>query len=225
MTNEKHSAEAPPNNTTAPAPNFGATVLHAAWLAILLGLAMEVLLLLFTAGFGIFPGLKEIAADLLKQVSWSVFVCVGLALGTAASKARAPLMGLLGLLAAPSAFNAARAMNEGTKKALEITGSASASGFSVLALTLLKGLEYGCLGLAVGWVGRRPWGGVIAHVVAGLVVGLLFGGAALGLTYWGAPSPPSTVDLISQGLNEVFFPVGCSLVLFSAEAVGKKAAR
>lgn len=73
--------------------------MRVAWLAILLGVAME--LLLFATGFGAFPGLGPVAADLVRQLSWSTFVCVGLALGTAASGTRASLMGLMGLLAAP----------------------------------------------------------------------------------------------------------------------------
>ena len=71
---------------------FGSVLFRVAWLAILLGFAMEALLLLFAAGFGILPGFKPVAADLVRQVSWSTIVCVGLALGTAVSKARAPLM-------------------------------------------------------------------------------------------------------------------------------------
>src|ERR671920_2165963 len=109
----------------SPVASLRAKLLRAAWLAILLGFVMEALLLLFTAGFGIFPGLKPIAADLIRQVSWSTFVCVGLALGTAVSKARAPLMGVLGLLAAPLAFTISRSIHQGAVKALEIAGSAS----------------------------------------------------------------------------------------------------
>jgi len=67
-----------------------------AWLAILLGFAMEILLLLFTAGFEILPGFRSVLADLIGKVSWSALVCAGLAIGTAASKVRAPFMGLLG---------------------------------------------------------------------------------------------------------------------------------
>src|SRR5215216_5188387 len=74
---------------------LGATLLRAAWLAILLGFAMEALLLLFAAGFGIVPGLGSTVSDLAGKVTCSTLVCAGLALGTAASKARAPLMGLL----------------------------------------------------------------------------------------------------------------------------------
>jgi hypothetical protein len=82
-------------------PHLGPTLLRVAWLAILLGLAMEGLLLLLTGGFGEVLGLRSAVADLVKNVSWSVFVCAGLAVGTTLSKIRVPAMGLLGFLAAP----------------------------------------------------------------------------------------------------------------------------
>ena len=44
---------------SAPADGLRPTLLRAAWLAILLGFVMEALLLLFAAGFGIFPGLES----------------------------------------------------------------------------------------------------------------------------------------------------------------------
>src|SRR5215208_2874360 len=71
---------------------LGSTLFRVAWLAILLGFALEALLLLFTAGFEILPGLGPMVAELIGKVSWSAIVCAGLALGTAASKARAPFM-------------------------------------------------------------------------------------------------------------------------------------
>ena len=225
MEDERQNPGATPASTTEAVPRISATVLRVAWLAILLGLGMEAVLLLLTAGFGVFPSLKSIVADLVRQGSWALIVCVGLALGTAASKLRTPLMGLLGLFAAPVAFGTARSLHEGTKQVLEIAGSTSSVGFFILPLALLKGVEYGCLGIAIGWIGRRTWGGVVAHVAVGLVVGLLFGSLTLAFTYWGAQSPPSSVELISLGLNEMLFPIGCSLVLYSAEALGKRAAR
>ena len=215
------------HGTTASPPaaaGLRRTLLRAAWLAILLGFAMEALLLLVTAGFGIFPGLKPVAAALVTQVSWSTFVCVGLALGTAVSKARAPLMGLLGLLAAPLALGVSRSLHQGAVKALEIAGSASFFTPSLLLLALLKAVEYACLGAIVGWIGKRPWGGLIAHVVSGLIVGIVFGGAIVAFTYLNAPEPLAAADLVSRGVNEIVFPVGCSLVLFSATAVVERVA-
>ncbi len=74
---------------SAPAGGLGTTLLRVAWLAILLGFVMEALLLLFAAGFGIFPGLESMISDLAGKVTWSTLVCAGLALGTAASRSRA----------------------------------------------------------------------------------------------------------------------------------------
>ena len=62
----------------------------------------------------------------------------------------------------------------------------------------------------------------MAHVAAGLAAGLLFGGTIVGLTYRMSPEVPATTALLSQGVNEILFPVGCSLVLFAATALGKR---
>jgi hypothetical protein len=218
--NESQQTTAATENS--PVASLRAKLLRAAWLAILLGFVMEALLLLFTAGFGIFPGLKPIAADLIRQVSWSTFVCVGLALGTAVSKARAPLMGILGFLAAPLAFTISRSLHQGAVKTLEIAGS-GVEAPPVLLLALLKAIEYACLGVALGWIGRRVWGGAMAHLATGLLVGLIFGGTIVGLTYQMSPDPPASAALVSLGANEILFPVGCSLVLFAATALGKRA--
>ena len=77
--------EAPPPEAAPPAPgsSLGRNLLHVAWLSILLGLTLEVLLLVlhaFTETAGHTP--KPFVADLAQKVSWSLFVCVGLALGT-----------------------------------------------------------------------------------------------------------------------------------------------
>ena len=221
MTEPQQTTAATPTSPPAVA-NLGATLLRAAWLAILLGFVMEALLLLFAAGFGSLPGLKAVSADLVRQVSWSTIVCVGLALGTAASKVRAPLVGLIGLLAAPLAFTVSRGLHQGAVKTLEIVGAGSDAP-PVLLLAVLKGVEYACLGLAIFWVGNRPWGGMMVHIAVGLVVGILFGGTIVALTYWTAPEPLATADLVSRGANEILFPVGCSLVLFAATAMGERA--
>ena len=200
---------------------LGRTLLRVAWLAIALGLAMEGLLLLLGSSFGELIGVKSIVADLAKNLSWSVFVCTGLAVGTAASQARAPAMGLMGLLAAPVAFEVSRVVHKGTLEALDISGSGDTS---PVLVAVIKGFEYGCLGLAVGWLGRRPWGGAAAHAAAGLAVGLVFGGAIVLLT---VPSGAqmSVADLVSRGVNEVLFPLGCSLVLYASVNLGERMTR
>jgi hypothetical protein len=54
-----------------------------------------------------------------------------------------------------------------------------------------------------------------------LQVGLVFGGTIIALTMGSTPPPPAA-DALSLGVNELIFPIGCSLVLFSAEALGKR---
>ena len=204
------------------APDLGGTLLRVAWLAVILGLVMEVLLLVLGGAVGQALGLKPFVADLVRNVTWSVFVCAGLAVGTTVVKARAPLMGVLGLISGPLAFEISRVFHKGALEALALTGGGGGD-ISPTLVAVIKGIEYGCLGLGVGWVSQRRWGGAAAHVGVGLLVGLIFGGAELALAA-GATPPPPTSDLFVAGVNEVLFPVGCSLVLFSAGALSKKAA-
>jgi hypothetical protein len=216
------TTDAPTRASAEPVPPpLGPTLLRVVWLAILLGLAMEGLLLLLGSGFGEFVGLRPGVADLVKNVTWSVFVCGGLAVGKTLSKIHLPAMGLLGFLAAPTAFEVSRVFHKGTLEALAASGGADE--LSPLLVALIKGLEYGCLGMALAWLGRRPWGGAFAHAAAGLVLGLIFGGLILWLLLGSSPQPPAA-EIFSRGMNEVLFPVGCSLVLFSAGALGERVA-
>ena len=61
-------------------PNLSRTLLHVAWMAILLGLIIEILILIIAASFDKWIGGKTVLADLTQKVSWSVIVCIGLAL-------------------------------------------------------------------------------------------------------------------------------------------------
>jgi hypothetical protein len=198
-------------------------LVRVAWLAILLGMVMEILILLPQAGLGVFPGLEAVFKDLAGKVTWSTLVCAGLAAGTAASRARTPLMGIFGFLVAPLAFHLSRALQQGVAKTVEeVAAGVSFGSQPLLVLALLKAIEYGCLGVIIGWIGGRPWGGALAHAAVGLAVGILFGSAIVSFTYWTAPEPLTTADLFSRSINEVLFPVGCSLVLYTATAFGKR---
>lgn len=71
---------------------------------------------------------------------------------------------------------------------------------------------------------RSPLGGAVTHVAVGLAAGIIFGGAIVAATYYTSPEAPGSADLIVRGFNELLFPVGCALVLFSAQALGKRLA-
>src|SRR3954452_4427765 len=74
-----------------------------AWLAILLGLAMEALSLTGRASVGSHPTVMQIMVELTQGITWSFFVCAGVGLGSALGKTRAALGGLIGLISAPLA--------------------------------------------------------------------------------------------------------------------------
>ena len=194
---------------------LGSRLTQVAWMSILLGLVMEGLLV--AARLGVFT-LDATIAEMTNRVSWSVLVCTGLAIGdTLAEKSRPVLLGLSGLIGTPLAFAVARGLHKGTA---EIMGIAQpADPISPLLAAGIRGVEYMCLGLLIFWLKKQPRSTVLGYVGVGLVVGLVFGGVLLML------NPAVTGSLTSMlvwGVNELAFPVGCTLVLFASAAVSEK---
>jgi hypothetical protein len=194
-----------------------ATLLRVAWLAILLGLLLQAAQLLVAAGFGMAISPRPLLAETLKTLSWSLLVCVGVALGRVAAKGRLPLEGITGLLAAPLALLAANAVHKGVAEAVDAAGVPA--GPAPLWVLAVKAAEYACLGLALEWVGRRAWGSALGHLAVGLVTGVVFGGVFLAVVVQSAPAPLSAPSLVARGVNELLFPVGCALVVFIAEVL------
>lgn len=214
-----------PVAATPPKSALGRTLLHVAWMAILLGLIVEGLILIVAASFGAAIAGKPVLADVVQKVSWSVIVCIGLALARGATRlftstAQTALVGLTGLLTAPAAFAVARSLHEGIQEALFIKVFQGGAGSPVI-LALIKGIEYGCLGALLVWIGRQVWGKALAHAGAGLVVGVVFGAVLIAAMVWGATSPMTLGAMLSRALNEIINPVGCSLTLYSAEILGR----
>jgi hypothetical protein len=198
-------------------PGPWATLLRVAWLAILLGLLLQLAVLLVAAGFGKDISPRPLLAETLKTVSWSLLVCVGVALGRVAAKGQVPLEGVTGLLAAPLALTAANTVQKGVAEAVNAAGVPA--GPAPLWILAIKAAEYGALGLALNWVGRRAWGSALGHLAVGLLVGVVFGGVFLTVVVQSAPTPLSTPSLVARGLNELLFPVGCALIVFIAEVL------
>jgi hypothetical protein len=198
-------------------PGPWATLLRVAWLAILLGLLLQLAVLLVATGFGAAAGSRALLAETLKTVSWSLLVCVGVALGRVAAKGRLPAEGITGLLAAPLALTVANTVQKGVAEAVNAAGVPA--GPTPLWVLAIKAAEYGCLGLALNWVGRRAWHSALGHLAIGLMVGVVFGGVFLAVVVQTAPTPLSTPALLAKGLNELLFPVGCALVVFIAEVL------
>jgi len=206
---------------TAAAAALGATLRRVAWLSIVLGLTIEAILLLLATGFGGIPGISKIVAELVQKISWSMIVCVGLAFGKTASRGQPAWTGLSGLLSAPIAFSVAGTLHKSASYALKLAGAGPTGAFPFL-VTGLKGLEYGALGWLLTWVGRRTQVGAASYAGVGFGVGLVFG---LAIVYSSGAQTLAMPTVLYQCVNEVLFPIGCSLALFAADALGKSKAQ
>jgi hypothetical protein len=218
------AAPASPAAAPRPAaePDLWKGILTVAWIAVALGFVIEVLLVVLatsTVGLG---NVRVFVADLVQKVSWSFLVCVGIAFGTAATRARPQVMGLLGLLAAPLAFNVARILHKGAGQALSVAAGMP-PGVAPYLIGLLKAVEYGVLGWVIGQLGKRG-SGIGAHLGAGLAIGVTFGVGIVAAIGWMSTAPSPLPAVLGRGINEVLFPIGCSLALYAANVLGKRAA-
>jgi hypothetical protein len=211
-----HQTESMPIGT-----GTAALVLHVCWLSILLGLAVQLSLLAVSVAFGRVPKLNPLVVDFAQRIAWSTIVCASISVATVASKLPVSWNGLAGVLSASVAFKIARAVQKGVGAALN-AAPAVVKGPSPLVLGIIKAVEYGCLAAILAWMAKRKHRGAKAHAATGLTMGVFFGAIVLGYTYWTNFKLFTAADAVSRGLNEIFFPVGCSLVLFATEVWAKQ---
>ncbi len=183
----------------------GPSFWHVAWWSIVLGLGMEALLLLIRSNQ--LTNLQPIA-EACGKVTWALLVCLGLALGRVLSSEKPFWVGLTGLTTAPVAFTAAQGIQKTVGQLLSASG---AVGGASITLAAVRGVEYMCLGTALAVISKRTEGGPRPHFLAGQINGLVFGGLVLLLT---PATKTSVVSMLSWGVNEVVFPVGCAMVLY-----------
>lgn len=199
-----------------------ATLLQVAWLAIGLGLAVQALSTAVQLGHGIAWLPDKALIDAVGRVSWATLVCVGLAAGGAAGGGRPMAAGLAGLVAAPAAFAGAKGIQKSLATLTDIgAGGVAMAVGTMAAIAALKAVEYGCLGAVVAWVGRQRWGGLAAHIGAGLGLGVVFGGLIWAVSPHGALQPLSA-ERLTWAVNEVLFPAGCATILYVSRALGRR---
>jgi hypothetical protein len=220
-------SRSPTVESRSPAPQaaLARTLFHAAWMAVALGVVMEVAVIVTAAlAGGASPTVQAIVADGLGKVSWSAIVCTGLAIGVAASRMNPILSGFAGLLAAPLAFTAARAVHKSAAQALGHAAPAAALPL-VISLSAIKAAEYTILGAVIAWIAAQVWTSAKAYLLAGAAVGVVFSLAIVLATHLLSPQPVPASRLVVTGVNELLFPIGCSMVLYAAMALGTKIAK
>jgi hypothetical protein len=205
------------------AASLAPRILRAAWLSIALGVLIEIALIVTALVLGKSGPLSPYIADLAGKMTWSVLVCVGISIGNAAAGGvRAPLMGFLGLISAPVGFTLAKVAHKSAAQALDVAMAASTSGPTPGQLVVIRALEYLLLGLAVGHISRKPWGRFPVYAGLGFTMGIVVAALVLTITVRTSAAPPPTFALASKGVNEVLFPLGCSVVLYVVNALGRR---
>lgn len=190
-------------------------VLQAAWMSIALGLSMQILTLAVQTSFQKQPGVATAVADTVQRVSWSTIVCLGLAIGATASKLRGQAMGLFGFISAPLGFAVAKSLQKSTAQALSIEGLASEPSTTLLwTLASTKGFEYLILGVLLWRINLRTPSHLKAHFLCGLGVGVTFAAIILAETFFMSGDAPPAPKIAVLILNELVFPVGCSMVIY-----------
>ncbi|RUU38451.1 hypothetical protein EOD08_15400 [Mesorhizobium sp. M6A.T.Ca.TU.002.02.2.1] len=197
-------------------------VVMVAWLAIALGFAMEALILAGRFAAGSHPATTQVLIELAQGVTWAFFVCAGVSLGTALAKVRASLGGLISAISAPLAMGIAK----GTQKVMvsALDAAAKPAILSLTTLGVLRAIEYGLLGWILASLASKEEPRPLHFALAGALIGAVFGGGITVLTIETAAAKDVALALpqaIATGLNEIVFPIGCSLVVYIALQIGR----
>lgn len=207
----------------APTPSIAADLpsqdliprlLRVAWMGILLGLIIEVILLLVLGLAGKLPSVLAIVADTVQKVTWSTLVCAALAAAQTLGKVRTLGMAAAGLIGAPIALLLARSAHKAVTAALGAEPAAQSA--TPWMLAGIKGVEYAVLGLLLLWLAKRSRG-LRAHAVTGAAVGLVF----VCLLTWLMPVQGLQPSLM-RAINEVLHPMGCALVIYFGAQFGAR---
>ncbi len=194
-----------------------------AWLSIVLGFAMQGIVLAGKLSVGSRPELVQVVIDLAQGVTWSFFVCAGVGLGTTIAKAHKALGGLIGLVVAPVAMGIAKGSQKFMVSALSAADRPVI--LSLGTMGVLRAIEYGLLGWALAWLASRQETPLGRFVLAGAAVGLAFGGGITALTVHVAQSKGldlTVPQIIGLSINEIVFPIGCSVVVYFALQIGRQ---
>jgi hypothetical protein len=197
-------------------------VVMVAWLAIALGFAMQALILASRFAAGSHPATTQILIELAQGVTWAFFVCAGVSLGTAIAKVRASLGGLIAAISAPLAMVIAKGSQKVMVSALD--AAAKPATLSLTTLGVLRAIEYGLLGWILASLASKENPRPLHFALAGALIGAVFGGGITVLTIETAAAKGAALALpqaVATGLNEIVFPIGCSLVVYIALQVGR----
>jgi len=193
--------------------------------SVVIGIALELILLAIAAYARSMPSQAQAFAQVASKITWSSIVCIGIACGLSLANSRERVMGLLGAVSGPIGFAVARSVHKGTLQAIANAPEVVAQPevLSPFVLAGIKVVEYGVFGYWLGRVSRDERAPLTRFLRAGLVIGVVFGSTIL-FALRAVKPEALPIEYVSKGINEMVFPIGCSLVLFVARKA-KAAAR
>ncbi len=190
--------------------------------SILLGFAMQTGIAAARHALGDGPGPAQFVIQLAGGVSWAFFVCSGIAIATTLSRARATIVGAIGAITAPIAIGLAKSVQKVTA---EVVGELDSPALLPLStISVMRAIEYGLLGWLLATLARRRENRVWPYLACGAVIGLVFGGFISMMALRAAEQsgePLSDAAAVAAVLNEVTFPIGCSLLIMVVVIVGR----
>jgi hypothetical protein len=187
-------------------------LLRAAWLAVLIGLAIQGLTVAVGALVGVSSSALSALLGAVGKVSWSTLVCLGVLIGLSLPRATLRSAAGWGFLSAPIAFHGARAMQHGLAFALELPIGSQGSAL-LIAGSLIKATQYAALAGTLAWLKQRPDAGPGSFFGVGLAHGFTFGVLFVAVTAW-LSQQTGIVQLAPTIVNEVLFPACCALVIY-----------
>jgi len=193
-----------------------------ALLSIVLGFAIQGLILFAKLSGGTMPATSTIVADLTQGITWSLFVCVGVGIVTSISKAKPLIAGLVAMLVAPLAV----AIAKSSQKIMSglLSAAEQEPVLSLSTVGALKAVEYGVLGWLLARLVQRSEIRSSRYLGAGGAVGIVIGGVIAWVGYQSALAKglqPGTVQILASLINEVLFPVGCAGIIYAGQFVGR----
>jgi len=187
--------------------------------AVGLGFAMQSLILATRLLAGGPPAQLSFVADVAQGVTWSAFVCTGVAVGVVVGRTRKLLAGLFGLIFAPLGIALAKASQ---KAMLAVTNALDKP--DMLPLVMLgsvRAIEYGLLAWLLAALAEKEVARPTAYVSIGATIGILFGGLLVLMTLSVGSPNPTTAQLAGMIVNEVGSPIGCALLIFLGQLVAR----
>lgn len=186
-------------------------ILRVAWLAIALGIGVQLLVFAVRLGAGQHLATAAVLADLTQGIAWAFVVCIGVAVGVTAARERALMGGVLGAISGPLGWGVAKSAQRVAQNLLGTPVDQFTPFFFLLVV--VKGVEYLLLGWAVGRLSGRADASARDYALPGAAIGAMSAAVVIGLNLWQGPLP--LAKLLGLAVSEFTFPIGCALVIYA----------